>query len=109
MKEFTTVAALCLLANVGTYAFLAQPPKGEHSVCVYAKNKGRQLNLPKPFPTGPSAADISIPEDCTMNDLISVMGEGRLKKVARKNRRTRNQKIREGKVVLNEKGEWVAK
>jgi hypothetical protein len=41
--------------------------------------------------------------------LISVMGEGRLKKVARKNRRTRNQKIREGKVVLNEKGEWVAK
>jgi hypothetical protein len=109
MKEFTTVVALCLLANVGTYAFLAQAPNGKHSVCLHAKNKGRQLNLPKPFPTGPPARDISMPEDCTMNDLISVMGEGRLKKVARKNRRTRNQKIREGKVVLNEKGEWVAK
>ena len=42
-----------------------------------------------------------------MEDLISVMGATRLKKVARKNRRKRNQKIREGKVVLNEKGEWV--
>ncbi len=42
-----------------------------------------------------------------MDDLLAVMGEGRLKKVARKNRRKRNQKIREGKVELNEKGEWV--
>ena len=33
--------------------------------------------------------------------------EKRLKKMARKNRRSRNQKIREGKVVLNEFGEWV--
>jgi hypothetical protein len=44
-----------------------------------------------------------------MDDLISVMGAGRLVKVARKNRRNRNQKIREGKVELNEKGEWVPK
>jgi hypothetical protein len=109
MKEFTTVAALCLLANVGTDAFLPQASNGMHSVRLHAKNKGRQLNLPKPFPTGPPPRDISMPEDCTMNDLISVMGDGRLKKVARKNRRTRNQKIREGKVVLNEKGEWVNK
>ena len=49
----------------------------------------------------------SIPDDVTMEELISVMGATRLKKVARKNRRKRNQKIREGKVVLNEKGEWV--
>lgn len=42
-----------------------------------------------------------------MEDLISAMGAGRLKKVARKNRRKRNQAIREGKVVLNEKDEWV--
>ena len=49
----------------------------------------------------------SVPDDVTMEDLLSVMGATRLKKVARKNRRKRNQKIREGKVVLNEKGEWV--
>jgi len=42
-----------------------------------------------------------------MDELISVMGSGRMKKMARKNRRIRNEKIREGKVVLNEKGEWV--
>ena len=42
-----------------------------------------------------------------MEELLTVLGEKRLKKVARKNRRKRNQKIREGKVVLNEKGEWV--
>ena len=42
-----------------------------------------------------------------MDDLISVLGSGRMKKMARKNRRTRNEKIREGKVVMNEKGEWV--
>eukprot|EP00571_Detonula_confervacea_P015708 CAMPEP_0172297368 /NCGR_PEP_ID=MMETSP1058-20130122/419_1 /TAXON_ID=83371 /ORGANISM="Detonula confervacea, Strain CCMP 353" /LENGTH=66 /DNA_ID=CAMNT_0013006515 /DNA_START=216 /DNA_END=416 /DNA_ORIENTATION=+ len=63
--------------------------------------------MPKPLPTGPPAQDISMPDDCSMADLISVMGETRLKKVARKNRRSRNQQIREGKVVLNEKGEWV--
>ena len=49
----------------------------------------------------------SLPPDCTMDGLISVMGSGRMKKMARKNRRIRNEKIREGKVVLNEKGEWV--
>ena len=48
-----------------------------------------------------------LPEDTSMEELLSVMGEKRLKKVARKNRRARNQKIREGKVVLDEKGEWV--
>jgi hypothetical protein len=38
-----------------------------------------------------------------MDDLISVLGLGRMKKMARKNRRIRNGKIREGKVVvLNE-------
>lgn len=42
-----------------------------------------------------------------MEELLAVMGEGRLKKIGRKNRRVRNQKIREGTVVLNEKGEWV--
>ena len=49
----------------------------------------------------------SLPEDISMEQLIDVMGEKRLKKMARKNRRARNQKIREGKVVLNERGEWV--
>ena len=49
----------------------------------------------------------SMPDDCSMEELMGVMGEKRLKKVARKNRRARNQKIREGKVVLNERGEWV--
>ena len=48
-----------------------------------------------------------MPDDCSMEELMGVMGEKRLKKVARKNRRARNQKIREGKVVLNERGEWV--
>jgi len=42
-----------------------------------------------------------------MEELLSAMGEGMLKKVARKNRRKRNQNIREGKVVLNEQGKWV--
>ena len=42
-----------------------------------------------------------------MEQLLDVLGEKRLKKMARKNRRSRNQKIREGEVVLNEFGEWV--
>jgi len=42
-----------------------------------------------------------------MEQLLDVLGETRLKKMARKNRRSRNQKIRDGKVVLNERGEWV--
>ena len=42
-----------------------------------------------------------------MEQLMDVLGPTRLKKMARKNRRSRNQKIREGKVVLNERGEWV--
>jgi len=58
MKHYTTIAALCLMANVGTFAFLAQAPTGKHSVSLFAKNKGRQLNLPKPLPTGPPAKDI---------------------------------------------------
>lgn len=49
----------------------------------------------------------SLPEGATMEQLLDVLGETRLKKMARKNRRSRNQKIREGKVVLNERGEWV--
>ncbi len=49
----------------------------------------------------------SLPEEVTMEQLLDVLGETRLKKMARKNRRSRNQKIREGKVVLNERGEWV--
>jgi len=42
-----------------------------------------------------------------MEELMGALGNRRLKKMARKNRRRRNQKIREGSVVLNEKGEWV--
>ena len=49
----------------------------------------------------------SLPDDCSMDDLMTAMGATRLKKIGRKNRRNRNQKIREGKVVLNENGEWV--
>ena len=58
MKQYMTIAALCLIANVGTFAFLSQAPTGKHSVSLFAKNKGRQLNLPKPLPTGPPAKDI---------------------------------------------------
>mmetsp|Transcript_20960 Transcript_20960/g.34589 ORF Transcript_20960/g.34589 Transcript_20960/m.34589 type:complete len:115 (-) Transcript_20960:215-559(-) len=74
---------------------------------IYAKKKGRQTNIPKPLPTGPPPQDINLPEDVTMEQLMDVLGPTRLKKMARKNRRSRNQKIREGKVVLNERGEWV--
>jgi len=49
----------------------------------------------------------SLPDDCSMDDLMTAMGATRLKKIGRKNRRNRNQKIREGKVVLNENGQWV--
>mmetsp|Transcript_578 Transcript_578/g.817 ORF Transcript_578/g.817 Transcript_578/m.817 type:complete len:111 (-) Transcript_578:288-620(-) len=107
MNRFTSFLALLFLAP--TIAFLTQTAsqtRPHHSVC-YAKKKGRQINVPKPLPTGPPPQDISMPEDCSMDDLLEVMGEGRLKKIGRKNRRKRNQKIREGKVVLNEKGEWV--
>ena len=74
---------------------------------MYAKKKGRQTNVPKPLPSGPPPQDINLPEDVTMEQLMDVLGPTRLKKMARKNRRSRNQKIREGKVVLNERGEWV--
>ncbi|KAK1733269.1 hypothetical protein QTG54_015986 [Skeletonema marinoi] len=77
------------------------------SSSLYAKKKGRQTNVPKPLPTGPPPQDLDLPEDVTMEQLLDVLGETRLKKMARKNRRSRNQKIREGKVVLNERGEWV--
>jgi len=57
--------------------------------------------------TIPPSLNLSLPEDVTMEQLLDVLGETRLKKMARKNRRSRNQKIRDGKVVLNERGEWV--
>lgn len=40
-----------------------------------------------------------------MDDLISVLGSGRMKKMARKNRRIRNEKIRKGKVVVTNETE----
>ncbi len=41
-----------------------------------------------------------------MDDLVSALGSGRMKKMARRNRRIRNEKNREGKVVVsNEKEE----
>ncbi|KAL7529299.1 hypothetical protein ACHAXR_005160 [Thalassiosira sp. AJA248-18] len=104
MTQFATFLTLLFLAPA--FGFLTQAPPRPNSAC-YAKKKGRQTNVPKPLPTGPPAQDISLPDDCTMEEMLAVMGETRLKKVARKNRRARNQKIREGKVVLNEKGEWI--
>mmetsp|Transcript_35315 Transcript_35315/g.59955 ORF Transcript_35315/g.59955 Transcript_35315/m.59955 type:complete len:108 (-) Transcript_35315:983-1306(-) len=104
MKQFTSLLAL-LFFLAPAVAFLTQSPPRQRSAC-FAK-KGRQNNVPKPLPSGPPAQDISVPDDTSMEELLAVMGEKRLKKVARKNRRVRNQKIREGKVVLNEKGEWV--
>jgi len=60
------------------------------------------------YPTSFSAhTHNSLPEGVTMDQLLDVLGETRLKKMARKNRRSRNQQIREGKLVLNEQGEWV--
>lgn len=110
MKHFQTVIALCILANA--HAFLATQttppcPVSSSSSRLLAKNKGRQIGF-RPIPTGPPPQDITMPTDCTMAELIAVMGESRLKKVARKNRRMRNQNIREGKVELNANGEWVA-
>mmetsp|Transcript_45682 Transcript_45682/g.97118 ORF Transcript_45682/g.97118 Transcript_45682/m.97118 type:complete len:118 (-) Transcript_45682:213-566(-) len=114
MKQFASVLALIFLAPAAT-AFLApasSPPRGgerrrSDDSARFARKKGRRIDAPRPLPSGPPAQDIRLPDDCTMDDLIAVMGEGRLKKIARKNRRVRNQKIREGKVALNEKGEWV--
>ncbi|KAL9183334.1 hypothetical protein ACHAXT_005121 [Thalassiosira profunda] len=100
--------ALALLGP--SSAFVAPPPPtGQMAASPTARfaKKGRPTNVPRPLPTGPNAQDIRLPDDTSMEELLSVMGEKRLKKVARKNRRARNQKIREGKVVLNEKGEWV--
>jgi hypothetical protein len=42
-----------------------------------------------------------------MTDIIGALGEKRVKKMARKSKRERNQAIREGKVVLDESGRWV--
>ena len=59
------------------------------------------------MPEGPNPNDLIIAEDASMEELMTALGGRRLKKMARKNRRRRNQRIREGSVVLNEKGEWV--
>ena len=113
MKHCITVTALCLLANANAFLITQTTPpisstaSSSSSSRLLAKNKGRQIGF-RPIPTGPPPQDITIPADITMAELMSVMGEGRLKKVARKNRRKRNQNIREGKVELNANGEWVA-
>ena len=102
----SSIATLFCIASASAFV----PQEGSQrrpSSSLFGKNKGRPTNIPKPLPSGPPPADISLPEDCSMDDLMSVMGATRLKKIGRKNRRNRNQKIREGKVVLNEKGEWV--
>ena len=112
------VAALLLLATTyvqestsfilsSTHHHLSRHPSTSTSTAINAKKKGRQTNVPRPLPTGPPPQDINLPEDISMEQLLDVLGEKRLKKMARKNRRSRNQKIREGKVVLNELGEWV--
>ena len=112
MKHYFQTVALCLLA-ANAHAFLTTqttppcPVSSSSSSRLLAKNKGRQIGF-RPIPTGPPPQDITMPTDCTMAELIAVMGESRLNKVARKNRRMRNQNIREGKVELNANGEWVA-
>lgn len=44
-----------------------------------------------------------------MKQLIEIVGMNRLKKAARKQKRVRNQLIREGAIELNDDGKWVAK
>ena len=49
------------------------------------------------------------PTSQQMEEVIDIVGINRLKRAARKQKRVRNQLIREGAIELNEEGQWVKK
>ena len=49
------------------------------------------------------------PNSKQMEELIDIVGMNRIKRAARKQKRVRNQLIREGAIELNEEGQWVKK
>jgi hypothetical protein len=49
------------------------------------------------------------PESEQMKEMLDIVGINRVKRAARKQKRVRNQLIREGMIELNEEGQWVRK
>lgn len=49
------------------------------------------------------------PESEEMKEMVDIMGLNRVKRAARKQKRVKNQLIREGLIELNAEGQWVKK
>ncbi|KAL3796419.1 hypothetical protein HJC23_004216 [Cyclotella cryptica] len=121
MKTLVVLAitALNLLSAAPTSAFVSthsvkstSTTTPSSSSCFAWKksvqNKRRAAAKPSPkFPSG--IKEFGDPESEDMKQVIDIVGMNRLKKAARKQKRVRNQLIREGAIELNEEGRWVAK
>jgi hypothetical protein len=121
MKQFlSTLFVLAITALVvPTFAFVSTYSIKSTSTTILSpsscfawkksvQNKRRAAAKPSPqFPSG--IKEFGDPESENMKQLIEIVGMNRLKKAARKQKRVRNQLIREGAIELNEDGKWVAK
>eukprot|EP01082_Thalassiosira_pseudonana_P012906 g12105.t1 g12105 contig6:1224374-1224838(+) len=110
MKQTILAIALHLLSASQTSAFTAPITtvtcQSSTTACSVWKKKKNPNNPNVVFPVSTNNEFPSL-GDVDMTDIIGALGEKRVKKMARKSKRERNQAIREGKVVLDESGRWV--
>jgi hypothetical protein len=112
MKQYLALAILSLATPV--VAFVTSPipltitpsstAQNEWKKSVQNKQKGEK-SAPTTLPR--ILNEFGDPESEKMKELVKVMGLTRVKKAARKQKRVRNQMIREGLIELNEEGQWV--
>lgn len=121
MKQFSstlfvlaiTALAAPTFAFVSTYSIKSTSSTTPSPSSFFAwkksvQNKRRAAAKPSlKFP--PGIKEFGDPESENMKQLIEIVGMNRLKKAARKQKRVRNQLIREGAIELNDDGKWVAK
>lgn len=117
MKQFSYVIALALMA-ASSSAFVTSPiistptTQSTSTSCnVWKKSvQDRRRNAEKPKPRMPRAIkEFGDPESEQMKEMLDIVGINRVKRAARKQKRVRNQLIREGMIELNEEGQWVRK
>ena len=117
--KYAAIIALALLSSAE--AFIAPPistptpqsstscnGKGGESKEARRRRAARAAGKTKP-PKMPYGIEEGHPEYETMKKFAAIIGIRRMKKMERKEKRIRNQLIREGLLVLNEEGRWGKK
>ena len=108
--------ALVVLLVASTAAFTTSITHTHHHHSTTSHNawkksvQDRRKAAQKPKPKMPRAIqEFGDPNSDQMKNLVDIVGMTRIKKAARKQKRVRNQMIREGLIELNEDGVWIKK